>query len=387
MPTPEQHALLSASSSERWLHCTRAPRLEEQLPESTSTYAEEGRLAHAIAELKALKKYTVLKPSTYTRRLNKLKKDSLYTTEMDRHTDTYIDVLNEIAMNYDSRPHVAVEQRLDFSQFVPEGFGTGDCVMIGGNKLNIIDLKYGKGVPVSAEHNPQMMLYALGALSVYSLLYQIDTICMTIVQPRLDSVSSWEISRDDLLNWAAFTVRPKAQQAFAGEGDFAPGDWCRFCRAKANCRARADQYSAVMDFVDEHPIPAGLLSTAEIGHLLNETRGLKAWLADLEEHALNLVLTGEDVPGWKAVEGRSTRAFTDQAAAFAAIQQAGIDEAMLYERRPLTLSAIEKMMGKAQFAEVVGSYVIKPQGKPTLAPETDKREPFGQSAAARDFSE
>lgn len=401
---PEKHALLSASSASRWLTCTAAPRFEEGLPESTSTYAEEGRLAHAIAELKVLKKFTVMTGRTYTTRLNKLKKDALYDQEMDKTTDLYLEHLTEQAMLYDSSPTVVAEVKVDFGEYVPEGFGTCDCVMIGGDTLSITDYKHGKGVPVSAVGNPQMRLYALGALKRYAPVFgdTIKQVRMTIDQPRLDSYTSDLITVEELRAWGE-SIKPIAQKAFSGLGEFVPGEHCRFCRGKAQCRARANVNTALEDFKD--CVPAGsvkpgefvpqihsyltpggvevhpLLSDAEIGDLLIRGQQLVQWYKDLEEYATKALLDGKHIEGWKLVAGRSNRTFTDQDAAIKAVIAAGYDEALIYDRKPKTLSELEKLMGKAEFAEKIGSYVVKPLGKPTLALATDKREVYNPAAA------
>ena len=351
---PEKHALLSASSASRWLKCTAAPRFEEHLPERTSEYAEEGRLAHAICELKTLKKFTVMTSRTYTTRLNKLKKDPLYSEEMDKTSDLYIEHLTEQAMLYDSTPTVAAEVQVDFGEYVPEGFGTCDNVMIGGDALSITDYKHGKGVPVSAVGNPQMRLYALGALKRYAPVFgdAIKKIRMSIDQPRLDSYTTDTITVEELLAWGE-SIKPIAQKAFSGLGEFVPGDHCRFCRGKAQCRARANTNTALEDFKDcvpaasvppdtmvpqefSHIGPHGnevhpLLSDAEIGDLLIRGKELVAWYKDLEEYATKALLDGKPIEGWKLVAGRSIRTFTDQDAAIQAAIAAGYDEALLYQ--------------------------------------------------------
>lgn len=381
---PEEHALLSASSSERWLRCTPSARLEEGLPESTSCYAEEGRLAHALGELKLRKHF--LEPMgerTYKSRLKKLQADPLYDPEMDSCTDEYLEYIKAAAMTYQSRPFVAVESRLDFSAFVPEGFGTGDCIVVGGDLLQIIDLKYGKGVPVEAEGNPQMRLYAVGAVLAYGMLYDIKRVKMTIFQPRLGSVSEAEMSREDLFNWAAFEVKPKAAAAFAGEGTPVAGEWCRWCRAKAPCSARSGTHLALEDFKGAMP---PLLTDAEIGEVLIRAQTLQRWVSDLEDYALSAVLAGKEIPGWKAVEGRSNRRFADTDRAFESVMNAGYSREMLYDEVPKTLTALEKLLGKSVFDGLLSGYIEKPQGKPALAPEKDKRPPFVQSAALADFA-
>ena len=279
MPTPEKHALLSASSASRWLKCTAAPRYEEQFPENTTDYAEEGRLAHAICELKVIKQFTTqLTPRTFTTRLKRLKENPLYQDEMDKTSDLYLEHLTERAMRYDTKPNVAAEVQVDFAEYVPEGFGTCDCVMIGGDTLNITDYKHGKGVPVSAEGNAQMRLYGLGALKRYAPIYgnTIKKVCMTIDQPRIqDEPSTETITVEELRAWGE-SIKPAAAKAYMGIGEFKPGEHCRFCRGKAKCKARADQNTALEEFKDcvpqngEKPplFGQGTLTDEEIGDLL-----------------------------------------------------------------------------------------------------------------------
>ena len=392
MPTPEQHALLSASAASRWLVCTAAPRYEEQFPESTSEYAEEGRLAHSFCELKLLKKFTVsLTQKAFTTRINKLKKDAMFNPEMEKTSDLYIEHLTERAMQFDSAPYVTAEVRVDYSEYAPEGFGTCDCVMIGGDTIIITDYKHGKGVTVSAEDNPQMKLYALGALKKYRAIYgdTIKKVVLVIEQLRLsEEPSMWETTVDELIAWGE-SIKGIAEKAFMGLGEFVPGEHCRFCRGKAQCKVRASVNTALEEFKDCVPEAKAqpgddILTDAEIGDLLIRGAELVSWYKDLEEYALNATLSGKEIPGWKAVAGRANRAFTDQDAAIKAIIAAGYDEALLYERKPLTLSALETLIGKKDFAEKFGQFITKPLGKPTLVPMSDKREPY--NAAAADFA-
>lgn len=376
----EQHALLSASSAYRWLKCTKAPRLEDTLPETRSEYADEGRLAHAIAELRLRKQYTdPMGQKAFNEKLNELKQNPLYSNEMMSHVDTYFDYIANLVYSFPSQPYVAIEKRLDYSEYAPEGFGTGDCIIINGTDLFIIDFKYGKGVPVSAIDNPQMKLYALGAYLESSFLFNIEKVTMVIVQPRLDNISESTISIDELLAWGE-EIRPIAQKAYNGEGEFVSGEHCRFCRAKALCRARAEFNTAI------EPKPLELLSDEEIGLILTKAQDLKAWVADLEEYVFVALLEGKEIPGWKVVEGRSTRQFTSIDDAFNVLKHNGIDEAMLYERKPITLTNVEKLLGKAKFNELLKDYVTKSEGKPTLVPESDKREPLKRPTAQDDFS-
>lgn len=379
-----EHALLSASGAQKWLNCPPSARLEETLPETESPYANEGRLAHEIAELKCRKAFVEpMGLRTFNSRLKKLQNKEWYQEEMLRHTDTYLDYLSQIVHGFDAPPYVAIEKRLDFSTYVPESFGTSDCIIIGGNILHVVDFKYGKSVPVSAEKNPQMMLYALGAFAEYAILYAINTVKMAIVQPRLDNVSEYEMSLLDLLAWAE-SIKPIAAQAFAGEGEFTPGEHCRFCRAKALCRARADFNTALEDFTDKKP---PVLSNAEVGELLQRGQDLVKWLSDLQDYALRECLAGNEIPGWKAVEGRGSRQYKDVDAAFRLLIEKGIDEAMLYQRVPLTVANVEKLLGKTKYKQWLSDYVEMKPGKPTLVPSEDKREAITRPTAVDDFKE
>lgn len=376
-----QHAILSASGAERWLRCTPSARLEQTLPEEHSDYAEEGKLAHSIAELKLRKQYFGMKTQEFNKALKELQQNPLYQPEMLQHTDVYVEYIANTVYPLKSLPYIAIETRLDLSDYVPEGFGTGDCVLIYGNILHIIDFKYGKGVAVSAENNPQMRLYALGALKAYSLLYDIRHVKTTIVQPRLDSISEEEISVSELLTWGQ-SIKRRAEKAFLGVGEFKPGEHCRFCRARVLCRARAERYTALQDFDFKKP---PLLSPEEVGDILIRGELIENWLTDLKEWALQECLNGNAIPGWKAVEGRSNRQFTNIDEAFAVLKKAGYDEALLYKREPLTLTEIEKLLSKPKFTELLSDYVVKPPGKPTLVKESDKREALTRVSAEDDF--
>lgn len=379
-----KHALLSASGAEKWLNCTPSARLEEQFPETTSQYAEEGRLAHEIAELKLRKAFTdPMGTRKFNAALKKLQEKPLYNPEMLKHTDTYLDYISGIVHGYAVLPYIAIEKKLNYSEYAPEGFGTGDCIIMGGTTLHVNDLKYGKGVPVSAEKNPQMLLYALGAYSEYSFLYPIEKVKLAIIQPRLDSISEYELTATDLQAWGE-SIKAKAQLAFAGEGEYNPGDHCRFCRAKALCRARSEFNTSLEEFKMMKP---PLISNEEVGQILERAQNLAKWVSDLEEYALTECLAGNDIPGWKAVEGRSNRQFTDLDAAFTAIKAAGYDEALLYERKPITLTATETLLGKAKFNELLAGFINKPPGKPALVVLTDKREPIRRTTAEEDFKE
>lgn len=264
MPEEKSHAVLSASSSHKWLVCTPSARLEEQFPNKTSEYMEEGTLAHEIAEFKVRSYFLeAISKSAYTRRLNKLKENQYFSQEMLIHTDTYLEYIKGESLKTSSKPFIALEQKVDFSQYVPEGFGTADCIMISGNDLHIIDFKYGKGVKVDATENPQMKLYALGVLSQYGMLYDIKQIRMTIVQPRLDSISEFSMQKDALIEWGENVVKPQAEKAFMGIGDFVQGDHCRFCRDKGACEFRAKENMKIVEEIQEKY--NGIISDKEVG--------------------------------------------------------------------------------------------------------------------------
>lgn len=377
-----QHALLSASAAHRWLACTAAPLLEATFPDTTSSFAKEGTLAHSIGELK-VRRYAVepMSNGTFTRRFNKLKKDELYQSEMDGYTEEYLDYIKNTMLQYPVKPYVVIEKKVDFSHIVPKGFGTADCLIMTPEILHVIDFKYGKGVPVSAEDNPQMRLYAVGALKAYGLLYSFKEIHMTIVQPRIGNISEALITPAELQMWATNEVAPKAQEAMAGKGTFEPGEHCRFCRAKAQCKARSEHYAAYQKLTAGNP---SLLTMQELGAYLGIAKQLKSWADDLQDYSLTCCLDGKDVPGWKAVEGRGSRVFTDQTAAFKILMDNGIDEALLYNRVPLTLAQSEKVVGKKEFNDLLADYIIKNIGKPTLAPEADNRPAISNQVKAKD---
>lgn len=380
---PTQHALLSASSAHRWLHCTGSPLLEKEFPDTTSVYAKEGTLAHELCELK-LKKYTTVMPKgTYTRAHNKITKSELWQNEMESTSETYLEYVKGIMLACKIAPAVLIEKRVDFSRYVPEGFGTADCLILAGDTLHVIDYKHGKGVVVDADHNPQMMLYALGAIDELSLLYRFKSIHMVIVQPRVNNISEFTMTADELREWGESVVKPKAEAAISGKGEFEAGDWCRFCRAKQQCKTRYESNDSLYPELSERQDPR-LITLDELGEYLKRGRDMAAWLEDMKEYALSESLAGAEVPGWKAVEGRGSRAFTDTDEAVDTLIKNGIDESVLYERRVLTLAQMEKAVGKKAFGEIVGNLVVKNPGKPTLVEESDKRPKITNQPTAAD---
>lgn len=372
-----KHALLSASGAHRWLECTPSAQLELQFPQSTSEYAEEGTAAHELCELTARYWLGEISEAEYENQRDELAKGKYYNAEMQECANDYAKFVAEktaAARETCEDTFTALEVRVDFSKYVKDGFGTGDCIIVSDNVLEIIDFKYGKGVRVEAAGNPQMKLYALGAYLEYNTLFDIDSVRMTIFQPRLSGVqSSDEITVKELLEWAEKYVKPRAKLAYKGEGEFAPSEEvCKFCRAKAQCKARADKN---LKLFDEAP-DVLLLTPEDAGKILEQAGDIQSWLADLESLVSSTLLAGQPVAGWKMVEGRSNRRFTDELKVVTAMKAAGYDESLLYERKLITLTQMEKDFGKKAVAETLGELIVKPQGKPTLAPAKDKRPEF-----------
>lgn len=382
------HALLSASGSKRWLACTPSAQLELEFEEEKSIYAEEGTLAHEIGELMLSLYLKLITKQAYTRKLNKLKINSFYSKEMEDYVKVYVDYCIEKINEAYARSKDAVillEQRLDFSNYVPDGFGTGDLVIISDSILEIIDLKYGKGVAVDATANTQMMLYALGALNQFECLYDIEKLRMTIVQPRLDSISTDEISVEALTEWAESYVKPRAEMAIIGEGQFCAGEHCRFCRARYTCRSRAEENLKLTRFDFKTPT---LLSDEEISEILSGVDDLQKWASDIYSYALEQAENhNKKWPGYKLVEGRSSRKYKDENLVAETLVAAGIEEYKLYNKSLLTITAMEKTLGKKQFTELLGELIIKPMGKPTLVSEMDKRPELNSIKSAQaDFA-
>ncbi len=385
-----KHAILSASGSKRWLSCPPSAQLELQFPDSTSEYAREGTFAHELGEHKIRPYVFPISKSQREAEYEKLQKNKFFSADLEMHVDTYVDFVKERINAAYARTKDAVimlEQRLDFSTWVPEGFGTGDVVIVADGYVEVIDLKFGKGVPVDAEGNTQMRLYGLGAYNDLSMLYDISEVRMTICQPRLDSISTDVITADSLLKWAEETVKPTAAKAMNGEGEFAAGDHCRFCRAKATCKARADHNLelAKYDFMD--PL---LLTDAEIGEILGRLAEFVKWSKDITDYAFEQALNhGKKWPGWKLVEGKSNRAYVDEKAVAHILTGAGYAEEKIYKPKEiLGITAMEAAITKKRFNDLLSSLVVKPVGKPTLAPESDKRPEISSvQSAFDDFSE
>ena len=369
---PKGHAILSASSSDRWLHC---PRLCETYEDKGSDYAAEGTDAHELCEYK-LKKALGMDASDPTENL------TWHNEEMEDCANgyaAYILEMVEAAKESCADPKVLIEQRVDFSRWVEQGFGTADCIIIADGTLRICDYKHGLGVLVDATDNPQMKCYALGALELFDDIYDIDNVSMTIYQPRRQNISTFEISKDALYKWADEVLKPTADLAFAGDGNFLCGEWCGFCKAKHECRARAESNLTLAQYDFKFP---PLLEDSEIEYILSRADELVAWASDIKEYALQQAISGKEWAGWKLVEGRSNRKYSNEEAVIQVVTDAGFDP---YEKKLLGITAMQKRLGKSRFDELLTAYIEKPQGKPTLVPESDKRPAMNN--AKTDFME
>lgn len=375
---PEVHSVLGASAADRWMNCTPSAQLTAGMEDEATTFAAEGTAAHALCEWKVRKALKM--------RAGRRPTSDYWTDEMEEFTDDYRDFIMDLvgqAKLTCKDPVTLIEQHLDFSCYVPDGFGTGDFLLVADMELNVVDFKYGRGVAVYADHNPQMMLYALGALNLFDCLYDIEQVTMTIFQPRLSSISTWTISAEELYKWAEEVLKPKAELAAKGEGEFISGSWCRFCKARNTCRARAESFLelAKMEFQ-----PPALLSDEEVAEVMEKADELSKWASDVMAYAqAEAIENGKHWNGYKLVEGRSTRRFIDEKKVEEAAKGAGYTD--IYNKSLITLTAFEKLMGKDTFKEVLGSYVTKPAGKLTLVPVSDKRPEVTVNTVNDEFQE
>lgn len=371
------HAVLSASGAHRWLNCLPSARLELEFANNESSAAAEGTAAHALCEHK-------LKKALHMRSKRPV---SVYNSdEMEEHSDAYVEFVMEqleLAKRSCTDPLILIEQRLDFSCYVPQGFGTGDCIIIADKKLHIIDFKYGMGVLVDAVDNPQMKLYALGALEIYDSLYDIEEVSMTIFQPRRENVSTWTIRVEDLKAWAEKELKPRAKKAYDGEGEYLPGEWCTFCRAAVKCRARAEEKLKLAQ--SEFKLPP-LLTDSEIEEVLSKLSDLTKWANEIIAYATDAAVNhGKEWHGFKVVEGRSVRKFKDEDAVAEVAKANGYKD--IFRQSLITLTEMERLMGKSKFEKILGDLIYKPPGKPTLVPLSDKRPAMNVSNAKNEFNE
>lgn len=368
------HALLGASSAHRWLICPPIARLEEQFKDRGSSFAEEGTAAHELAELALAKRFKLMATRSVNTKLKKFRSEnSYYDQSMEDYVEAYCDLVEERVNHYQDAV-VELEQKVDFTKWVPEGFGTSDVVVLADNTIEIIDLKYGKGVPVDAYLNPQLMLYALGAVDKYDIIYEFETVRMTIVQPRLDNVSTFEIDKEELLYWADNYVAPRAAQAWEGTGEWTiTDDVVKFSKVRAQLRLRAERNFSLVDKYELKESP--LLTNEEIAEILDRAPEIKKWLDHVEQYALNKALTeGEEFPGWKVVAGRSNRKISDEESLLFLLEAEGFDDDEILKPRALqAIGQLEKVVGKKRFAELASDFIVKPEGKPVLVTEKDKR--------------
>ena len=370
-----KHAVLSASSAARWIACPPSARLNADKSDMPSEYAAQGTDAHALCEYK-LRKALGEKARDPTKHL------ASYDTEMEECAEAYCQFVMELVGQFRAESKdtmVSVEQRVDFSAFVPDGFGTADTLIVSGKTVCIVDYKHGKGIEVSADHNQQMMCYALGCVQLFDGLYDIGDVRMVIFQPRLANISEFSISKANLLAWAADTLVPAAKLAHAGEGEFSAGAHCQFCKIKATCRKRVEYNLELARYDFEMP---PTLEDAEVEAVLAKADTLAAWVSDIKEYALQRAIQGKQWADWKLVEGRSNRKYTDETAVAKTVKEAGFEP---YEQKLLGITAMTALLGKSKFEELLGGFIVKPQGKPTLAPMSDKRPVM--NTAAEDFKE
>ena len=371
------HSILSPSGSHRWLNCTPSAMLEQEFENKTNEAAEEGTAAHAFCEHK-LRKSLKLR--------SKRPVSDYDSDEMQECADAYVDFVNEqlgIAKHRCKDPLILVEEKVDFSRYVPDGFGTADCLIISDDELHIIDFKYGQGILVDAYDNPQMKCYALGALETYGNLYDITNVSMSIFQPRRENVSTWKTTVKELKDWAEKVLKPKAELALKGEGEYRCGEWCRFCRAAVRCRARAEEKLRLAE--DEFKLPP-LISDAEIEEILKVIPDLTKWATDIQNYALDMVLNhGKEWSGFKVVEGRVVRKYKDEDAVIEKAKENGYTD--IFKSSLITLTEMQKLMGKKKFEELLGDLIIKPKGKPTLVPIADKRPAIKLEDVKNEFNE
>lgn len=382
-----KHALLSASGSSRWLSCTPSARFEENFEKTTSVYASEGTLAHEFADLELSKFADKVTDKEYEARIQELRSHELYSKEMEPQVAKYVEAVKEdyyeSLVLYPNETILEVEKRLDFSHVVPEGFGTGDNAIVNPTHLKVIDLKYGKGIRVYAEDNPQLKLYALGSLRSWDLFYSIETITLVIIQPRLDHYSSWSISTEDLLDWAETYVKPRAQMAWNGEGEKVAGDHCRWCAAKVRCPKLYDEAmeAATYDFSD-----GSQMTDDEIIEIYEKIDMFKSWFKAIDEYMLDEAKKGHKFDGYKLVTGRSNSKWSDESNVSSKLKELGYIDDDIFNFKIKGIGDIKNLMSVDKFNKEIKPLVIKPPGRPTLSKDNDERTALGFESAVEDFS-
>ncbi len=370
-----RHSLIGGSNLQRAMECPPSIRLGEQVKDQSSIYAKEGTSAHLLLEKKVKERFGI----PFDENTSNL---DFYSEEMEECTDIGLNYITEVFEELKAqgkKPFIASEVLVDFSDVVPEGMGSSDVVIVYEGGIHIIDYKHGSGTFVSCENNPQLMIYAYGSLLMFESLFEIEDINMTIIQPRLNNVSEWSCRKDELIEWTINEVKPKAALAWAGQGDFKCGTHCTFCRCRFDCKFRANEMLKVEGYLTKDK---ALLSSDEISEILSKIDGLISWANDLKEFALNEALKGKDISGYKLVEGRSNRKYSSEDTVIQVLEEAGLDP---FEKKLLSITELQKRIGKTHFDELVGPHVMKPPGKPTLVPRSDKREEINSAAA--DFND
>jgi hypothetical protein len=381
------HALLSASGASRWINCTPSPRLEENFLNESSPFAEEGTLAHEFAELLLKKQLKIITGKEYTRLAAPHVANKFYSVEMLDEVQKHVDYVKQqfaAAKRRDPHAIILIEEKVDITHLIEEGFGTCDVIIIGNGTLEVIDLKYGKGLRVSAENNPQLKLYGSGALEAYELIHDIDNVRLTINQPRLDSISSWDINVEDLAQWGQEVVKPKAVEAYAGRGDQVVGDWCHFCKASARCKAQSDNAikTAKAEFTEIQ-----LLDDAELIEIYKNIPNVSKWFEKVNNYVYGEALAGKQWPEHKLVEGRSNRVWANDNSVTEILYNEGYKEGHVFNYKLKGIGDIEKLVGKKNFDDLLGEVVIKPAGNPSLVHVSDKRPAMGNSQAQSDFAD
>jgi hypothetical protein len=387
--TERAHALLSASGASRWLNCTPSPRLEEDFPEETSDFAQEGTLAHEFAEINLKRDLKIIPAKQYNKLAKEFRSSKFYTSEMEEEVQKHIDYVKQQyieAVRTTPDAKLLIEERVDLTEYIEEGYGTNDDIIIADGVLEVIDLKYGKGLRVSAEQNPQLKLYGLGALRAFDLMYDIHTIRLTITQPRLDAISSWEVSREELIEWGETIVRPTAVKAYAGEGEQKPGDWCRFCKAKPKCKALADLTLKTVKEDFTNPNIETILSDNEVLDIYQKSAVIIDWLNSLGGYILSEAVKGKKWEGLKLVESRSNRTITDPDKVEEVLIAKGYNKEEFTNSKLKGIGDLEKLLGKKNFNPILLDYIDKPKGKPTLTTQDDKRPEYFENEAFNDFS-
>lgn len=377
-----KHAYLSASGSSRWLNCTASPELESSYPDKSSTYADEGTLAHELSEITLQNELGIIKPYEFNRARHVIQQNELYSAEMPNQVAKYVDIVlervNELRSEHGDKVHISIEERLDFSEYVPGGFGTGDVVIVYPGGIDVIDLKYGKGVPVYAEENSQLKLYGLGALAKYGLYTEIEVVNLHVLQPRLDSFSSCALHRNELVFWGNLEVKPIAETAAANEGETVPGDWCRWCRAKATCKALADRHLELARFEFADP---KTLTDDEILEVYGKLDLLNTWTDAVKKYVYEKAINGYDWEGYKLVAGRSNRKWSNPDEVIKVLRKLGFHKADYTNEKIKGIQDISNLMSLDDYEEHLQPLIVKPEGKPTLVDVTDKRPAINDAAA------